>query len=616
MRPYEDERLVPMSSGWFKQGLARLKPLQSSEATAPLPAEALATEMKLAKAAMSQGSFEDARLRLEGLARLNPQNAEILAHLGACWFLLGHAEEARPRLESAIHTDPENPLAYKFLVAALVTLGDNPDILRIAQKAIQLNPTDVELLSIAGSLHVRRGEFSEGAAYFNRAIEKKPDAVAPFEQLEILSRHSTWRRSLYEANPGVEESRRRVVNRLLAAHRRKGLDIDNLAALLILLEGSSESFPRALKIAAASTTFENMTPVLADRLASIFFIAGDRAQMSRFRELAFELDPADASHKLGLSHAWVGEGGQHWVPGWKMMTDCLHETRPEVHVREVPLWLGQKIGKRKVLVYQNQGIGDSIMGLRFAPMLAARNIRFDLWVLPTLADLAATVKGYETLIRTPERPDPRAHDCAYAVPLFGLIPALNLETSEIKNPPILHPNLENAGGLRARIAALPKVRIGLTYGGNPMRRDDWLRSIPTGLMNALASIKGVSWVNLMFDDRPDKERTLNTLQMTDPMPEVRSFSDTAAIIAELDAVVAVDSSVAHTAASLGKPVWVLTPTMLDWHWQVGSDTNAWWPTVRLLRSEAPGVWTRTMEQLATQIEQFVAEHSSHPDQTI
>jgi|GEM_PF-6603509 len=605
-----------MSSGWFKQGLARLKPSQPSEATARLSAETLANEMKLTKTAMRQGSFEDARLRLEGLARSDPQNAEILAHLGACWFLLGQAGEARPLLESAIHTDPENPLAHKFLVAALVALGDDPDVPRIAQKAILLNPADVELLSIAGSLHVRRGEFSEAAAYFNRAIAKKPDAVAPFEQLEILSRHSTWRRSLYEANPGVEESRRRVVNRLLATHRRKGLDVDNLAALLILLEGSSDSFSRALKIATASTTFENMTPVLADRLASIFFIAGDRPQMSRFRELAFELDPADASHKLGMSHAWVGEGDRHWVPGWKMMTDCLHETRPQVHVHEVPLWLGQKIGKRKILVYQNQGIGDSIMGLRFVPMLAARNIRFDLWVLPTLADLAATVEGYETLIRTPERPDPRAHDCAYAVPLFGLIPALNLEAAEIRDPPILHPNRENAADLRARIVALPKVRIGLTYGGNPVRRDDWLRSIPAALVNALARIKGVSWVNLMIDDRPDKEGTLNTLQMTDPMPEVRSFSDTAAIISELDAVVAVDSSVAHTAASLGKPVWVLAPTMLDWHWQVGSDTNPWWPTVRLLRSEAPGVWTRTIEQLATQIEHFVAEPSSHPAQAV
>jgi ADP-heptose:LPS heptosyltransferase len=89
--------------------------------------------------------------------------------------------------------------------------------------------------------------------------------------------------------------------------------------------------------------------------------------------------------------------------------------------------------------------------------------------------------------------------------------------------------------------------------------------------------------------------------MSDPTPQIRDYADTAALVQALDAVVAIDCSAAHIAASLGKPVWVLTPTFPDWRWQVADDTQPWWPTATVLRAEGPGIWTQAIARLVQEL---------------
>jgi len=229
-------------------------------------------------------------------------------------------------------------------------------------------------------------------------------------------------------------------------------------------------------------------------------------------------------------------------------------------------------------------------------------VRCDLWVEPALASLASSVKGYENLIQGGARPDPRVLDCDYVCSLFALIPALGIEHQELKKTPtVLSAAPDRASATRNRLRALTARRVGLSYGGNPNRRDDWFRAVAPSALKPLANLGGISWVNLSIDERPDKAEVIRLLHMDDPMKEARDFEDTAAIISELDAVIAIDSSVAHLAASLGKPVWVLVPPILDWRWQIGSDTRPWWPNATLLRSAAPGEWDAVIRDLAAQL---------------
>jgi hypothetical protein len=125
--------------------------------------------------------------------------------------------------------------------------------------------------------------------------------------------------------------------------------------------------------------------------------------------------------------------------------------------------------------------------------------------------------------------------------------------------------------------------------------------VPLSALKPLAALEGISWISLVVDKRPDKAEVVGMFRMDDPTAEVNDFDDTAAIISELDAVIAIDSSVAHLACSLGKPVWVLVPPMLDWRWQIGDDTKPWWPTATVLRSASMGQWDSVIEELARRL---------------
>jgi len=137
-----------------------------------------------------------------------------------------------------------------------------------------------------------------------------------------------------------------------------------------------------------------------------------------------------------------------------------------------------------------------------------------------------------------------------------------------------------------------------------MRRDDWLRSLPIEATAPLARVGGVSWVNLMIDERTLRTQLLKSLGMADPMADVKNFFDTAAIVDELDAVIAVDSSVAHLGLALGKKVWVLAPSMLDWRWQIGETMSPWWPKATVLRAEGPGRWATAVSRLVAELEAY------------
>ena len=603
-----------MNLGWFKRWISGASDEGNGRSDEPSPVkplseDRLAEEMRLVQADLVQGRSEAALERIETLGRSNPDDAEVQAHWGICRHLTGDVAGAIEPLMAAVHLDPGNARAYFFLSASLASENHLEDALVAARNALAYAPRTRSYLEHAGNLSGRLGAVEDAARYLNDAWELDHDALGPLYQLEVLAQQTLKDRSVYERNPKIADARRRVINRLLAAYRKKGLDADQLTGLIALLSGTPERFSQAVEIAKVATNFEPMRYDLAQQIFLTFWAAGELELALRFAEACYEREPDRDTYREPMLSAWLASGHEQWISAWRLWTEGLYESKPHVYPQTAPLWGGEPLDGGKILVLQDQGIGDTIIGFRFLPLLAARGVRFDWWVNAPLAELAAQIPGYENMIRVPRIPDPLDYDCAFVVPPFGLIAALHLSREEIRNPPVVRPPADRAPELRARVRALPGVRIGLVYGGNPQRRDDWLRSLPWAFLEMLARIEGVSWVNLMVDDRPDKSRAIERLKMLDLMAEVRDFADTACVVDELDAVVAVDCSVAHLAGNLAKPLWVLAPTICDWRWQVGEDTQPWWPTARLLRSEAPGQWKRAQAEIEPQLRAFVRERS-------
>jgi tetratricopeptide (TPR) repeat protein len=575
----------------------------------PLSYDELAARLREASDAFVAKDIERARAMLEEMILTNPDDLTVRTQLGICHCLLGDSNLGRELLEPVVKEAPDDGDALKFLAACHFNGGDTMRAYDVLQQAIKVAPNDHELYVFLGNLYLELGNYDAAGQQYCRASDMKPESEEPLHRLECLGQTAETRVSFYETSPKIAERRRRVVHRMLAEHRKKGLDGKRLSVLLSLLSGTPATFAKAAELALSLVDFEPMTEELEAQIQRTLLVTGEIDGVLRLAERCFEREPDAIDPQFMLGTMWICSGGEHWSTGWRMITHLLTVARHYNHLHGVPIWEGQKLGNKKLLVYQDQGVGDAILGFRFLPMLKARGIRFHLWVQPPLVTFAEQVPDCEGVVHTPRMPDAATHGCAYAITFFGLIAALYLSQDEIRDPPIVRPAPGHAPALRRRVADLPGTRIGLIYGGNPRRRDDWVRSLPAEVVLPLARLQGVSWVNLMVDTRPEKERVMQALGMTDPMAEVKDFHDTAAIVEELDAVVAVDASVAHVACNLGKPTWVLAPPIRDWRWQIGAAASPWWPSARLLRSASPGEWQEPGRLLLDELQAFLRERS-------
>jgi tetratricopeptide (TPR) repeat protein len=589
-------------AGWLSRTLTRLSaqpPQSSPQLLSPFE---LRNSLEAAKRMIAEKDFVSARAALKTIAVSNPDDADVLTHYGIATYMVGDPADARGALARAVQIEPNLLLAYKYLVSVSNALGDLQLLEIAASNALRLAPSDHEVLNMYGLACMNRFLVDDAAASFSKAVEVSPGDISGLINIEVLSMRSLRHRRGLDRSPKIATARSQAINRLRALYRRQQLDDTALRQLLMLLAGAKETFPTALEIAREIVSREEFGADLADQLAVIFLVVGDLPNLLRFRAIAVEDDPTQPLPRSNLAYARLSRGIEDWGESWKTIRDAERHTNAGVFAREVPAWTGQRLGRKKILVYREQGIGDAVIALRLIPMLAERGVRFDLWVSSALEGLAQSVKGYEDLVLAESRPDARTLACDYACSLFGLISALGIEHQELKaNPTVLKPAANRLPDARSRLRSLKGRRVGLAYGGNPDRRDDWFRAIPLSALKRLAAVEGISWVNLVIDSRPEKPEVVKMFRMEDPMSEAKNFEDTAAIVSELDAVIAIDSSVAHLACRVGKPVWVLVPPMLDWRWQIGDDTRPWWPNATLLRGTSLGQWDGVIEELVRQL---------------
>jgi len=226
------------------------------------------------------------------------------------------------------------------------------------------------------------------------------------------------------------------------------------------------------------------------------------------------------------------------------------------------------VAGRRVLLRHEEGFGDTLQFIRYARPLAERGAHVIAAVPPALARLVATAAGVAEVVAGPVLPPYDVWSPLLDVPaLFGGAAGMAI------------PYLRAKPG-----RALPPGRkAGLVWAGDPEAPADRIRSVPDASLLPLRDVPGWTWVNLQLGRAP-------AFPMHDPMPAVRDFADTAAIVAQLDLVVSADTAVAHLAGALGKPVLLLDRYDHCWRWGARTETTAWYPSMRILRQPAPGDW--------------------------
>jgi len=185
----------------------------------------------------------------------------------------------------------------------------------------------------------------------------------------------------------------------------------------------------------------------------------------------------------------------------------------------------------------------------------------------------------------------------------------------IESIPADVPYLEASPKLAAvwgeRVAAMvPGLRVGLAWSGNPQHANDWVRSIPFEKFHAIVDTTGVGAVGIQKDLRASDAASFAASGVADVRAFLTDFSETAALISQLDLVITVDTALAHLANALGKPVWVLLSAISDWRWLDGRDDSPWYPTARLFRQRSLGDWTAVLADVTSELAALVARKRS------
>jgi hypothetical protein len=264
-----------------------------------------------------------------------------------------------------------------------------------------------------------------------------------------------------------------------------------------------------------------------------------------------------------------------------------------------PFWDGQSFAGKTLLLHYEQGFGDTLMFLRYVPLVKARGGRVVLTVQPSLAGLAATCAGVDEVIPHGDALPPfDMHLSLVSLPWV-------FQTDENSIPAeVPYLDIPESVPHRTEIATLlalseGKARVGLVWAGNPGYKIDAARSIPRSVLAPLSVLPEVAWHSFQLGDvAPPDLPGLYSLA-----PFLSNFSDTAYGLSGMDLLITVDTAVAHLAGALGIPTLVMVPFFPDWRWCLGRIDSPWYPTVRIYRQPDPGDWGSVIHQVVRDLTQ-------------
>jgi tetratricopeptide (TPR) repeat protein len=608
----------------------------------------------LASALLRLGRLDEALASAEQALRLAPSYAEAHANRGEALRQQGCWEEAIASLKQAMQLDPGSADACNYLG---LTFSDQrqPDEARACfLEALRLNPNFAEAHHHLGVLFLWEQKFAEARASFEEALRIWPDFAEAHNSMGVLLREQGKQReacSCFEEALRLKDDFAAAHNNLGKGHEsqgrldeavrcyRRALELQPNSALFLINLGNAlaaqgqpgEALPfyrRAIRLQPAEAAY-------LSNLSNALTLTGRPDEGEAYCRQALRLKPdfADAYHNLGITFGARGEIARALVFNaetlrlnpdhvgarncqamwWLQMGDFArgweeYEWRwkkAKVPPRDFPqpLWDGSSLEGRTVLIHTEQGLGDTLQFIRYAPMVKQRGGTVIVESPIALGQLLASCTGIDRLIaRGAPQPPFDVHAPLLSLPrIFGTTLA-NVPA----NVPYLWADPPLVESWRRELSAVPGVKIGIAWQGNPRFPADCMRSIPLTHFTPLAQIDGVRLFSLQKGTGREQLQAvasyLPVVDLADRLDETTGgFMDTAAVMKNLDLVVTSDTSIAHLAGALGVPVWVALAVGADWRFLLGRDDSPWYPTMRLFRQTRMGDWDGVFERIASEL---------------
>ena len=495
---------------------------------------------------LQQGKLQEALETYQRALSADPNHFEALQGIGILSGQMGRFEEALKFFTEASAVQPNNFAVHFNRGKALKELKRYPEALAAYDKALSLKPDFAEAYNNRGTVLKDLRRYDEALSSFNKAIALKPGYTNAY---------------------------------------------NNQGATLVILQRHDEalaSYDKALSLNPAYAEAYNNRGTALEHLRRY-----DEALASYDKAIDLKPDFAEARYHKGLLNLLLGNFEAGWrLHEWRWKTAQLEDFAKNF---KQPLWLGDKpISGKTVLLHSEQGLGDTIQFARYVPLVEALCATVILGVPADLVALFRTLEGNPTLIAEGDTlPEFDLHCPLMSLPLaFGT--TIDSIPAQI---PYLAADPQQRLAWHDRLGPKLRPRIGLVWSGNPNNINDRYRSISLRTLAPLLN-EDYAFHSLQKELRAgDRVALAEFPQLHSHSEALHDFTDTAALVAELDVVITIDTSVAHLAGALGKPVWILLPYAADYRWLTERSDSPWYPTARLFRQGSIGDWSSVIENV-------------------
>jgi tetratricopeptide (TPR) repeat protein/post-segregation antitoxin (ccd killing protein) len=527
-------------------------------ALALLPNDA-ATLNNLGNALRQMGENAEAIQYCRRSLALQPDFCEAHSNLSLALEAQGKLDDALYHAQVAIQLRPDFPAAHANLSIVLRELGRLDEGIAACQQALRLNPQYAEAYSNLGALLLKQGRWDDAAANLRKAIQLKPDLLDARVSLASCCWHHD---QLDEAKQHCAEAIRQRPN-LAAAH--------NVLGAVLHKQGrfaeSLAAFDEALR--------------LEPNLAEAHF---NRAMVV-------------------LTLGAFDEGWREYEWRWR----CKHFV---IRKAERTPWDGSPIVGKTILLLAEQGMGDTLQFIRYAPKVKELGATVVMACAAPLVPLLNRCPGIDRVVSR----DGDMPDCDTHVPLLNLPSRFRTTPATIPNQvPYLFADATLIEQWRRKLAGLTGFKIGIAWQGNKLHPFDRFRSMPLENFAPLAR-SGVHLINLQKGPGTEQIAAVSgrfAVADLGPLDEsAGAFMDTAAVIKNLDLVITSDTATAHLAGGLGVPVWVALPAVPDWRWLLDRSDSPWYPSMRLFRQSALGRWDDVFTAMAQELARLISQHAA------
>jgi tetratricopeptide (TPR) repeat protein len=521
-----------------------------------------------------------------------PDNPELLTLRAVQLFKEQQWQAALTCFDQVAKVRPQSAEIHNYRARALESLDRHEEALHCLNLALKISPDNIADLRNRAVVLTKLARFAEALADYDAALTLRPNDI------DLLVRRAMTLNQADRRDEALKE-----VNRAVALAEN---DPDVINSRVIILDNLG-------RYTDALTDLDRMLSLQPQHIDAINNCGMILARLGRFKEalicydrsLSLKADQAQARYNRSLIRLALGD----WIRGFQEF-ESRWNTPPLNRTRLTglgPLWLGgdEDLNRKTILLYHEQGYGDTLQCVRYVPLLAERGAKVILAVPPALAALVASLPGVSEIIDGSQALP--KHD--YQSPLMSLPLAFRTTPDTVPAPvPYLKAEESRIQAWRQRLGPHTRLRIGLAWGGRRYAPINYPRDISLAALRPILLLDA-EFISLQKDIADEDRSVIDQLPQLRRMDEFLSdFSETAALIENLDLVITVDTAVAHLAGALGKPVWLMNRYASCWRWLQDGEDSPWYPTLRQFRQSTVGDWASVIAAVRNAANDLLHSH--------